>query len=133
MAVFFFVLAMTFDWNAHALRLRLASMSDSVPSKNSVTCLRILGVDPAATGPTGYAVIERQGSECRVLHYGAFQVAAKRQKSSSGAALHDVHSRLCELILKFKPHVMAVESVFTALNIRTARTVGSGSSQLFAA
>jgi crossover junction endodeoxyribonuclease RuvC len=83
-------------------------------------CLRVLGVDPAAAGPTGYAIIEREGGSCRVLHYGAFQVTAKRQKSSAGAALQDVHALLCELITEFKPDVMAVESVFTALNMRTA-------------
>lgn len=55
-----------------------------------------------------------------MLDYGAFKVAAKRQKSSAGAALQDVHALLCELIAKFKPQVMAVESVFTALNMRTA-------------
>lgn len=80
----------------------------------------MLGVDPAAAGPTGYGIIERGGSRCQVLHYGAFQVAAKRQKVSRGAALQAVHALLCELITKFKPQVMAVESVFTALNMRTA-------------
>jgi crossover junction endodeoxyribonuclease RuvC len=88
--------------------------------QNSAGCLRVLGVDPAAAGPTGYAVIERDGRECRVLHCGFLQVAAKRRKSSLGAALHDLHSLLCELITQFKPRVMAVESVFTALNMRTA-------------
>jgi crossover junction endodeoxyribonuclease RuvC len=110
----------TFDWNMFSLRLRLAGMGETDLVKDSVDCLRVLGVDPAAAGPTGFAIIERGGRGCRVVHYGAFQVSAKRQKSSSGAALQDVHSLLCELILKFKPHVMAVESVFTALNIRTA-------------
>ena len=91
------------------------------PSGKSLSSpLRVLGVDPAAAGPTGYAIIEREGWECRVLHYGAFKVAAKRQKSSAGAALQDVHTLLCDLIMKFKPQVMAVESVFTALNMRTA-------------
>jgi len=80
----------------------------------------VLGVDPAAAGPTGYAVIERTSGGCRVLHYGAFKVAAQRQKSSAGAALQDVHSLLCDLIVKFKPDVMAVESIFSALNVRTA-------------
>src|SRR5271169_1045717 len=111
---------MTFDWNERTLRLRLAVMIENPPSKSLPARLRILGVDPAAAGPTGYAIIEREAGGCRVLHYGAFQVAAKRQKSSAGAALQDVHSLLCDLITKFKPHVMAVESVFTALNMRTA-------------
>jgi crossover junction endodeoxyribonuclease RuvC len=95
-------------------------MIESDPGKVRSRCVRVLGVDPAAAGPTGYAIIEREGKECRVLHYGFFQVAAKRQKSSPGAALQDVHALLCDLITQFKPHVMAVESVFTALNMRTA-------------
>ena len=89
-------------------------------STKSQRCLRILGVDPAAAGPTGYAVIEVAGRECRVLHYGALKVSAKRQKLSMGAVLHDVHELLCQLIRQFNPQVMAVESVFTALNMRTA-------------
>jgi len=123
MGVFLSVLArVTIDWNARSLRLRLTSMSQDLPSRSrsSSSCLRVLGVDPAAAGPTGYAIIEREGRGCRVLHFGALKVAAKRQKSSAGAVLQDVHALLCELIAKFKPQVMAVESVFTALNMRTA-------------
>jgi crossover junction endodeoxyribonuclease RuvC len=81
---------------------------------------RILGVDPAASGPTGYGVIETDGRNFRVLHYGALRIPSKRQKSSAGACLHDVHALLCRLIEEFHPHAMAVESVFTALNMRTA-------------
>jgi crossover junction endodeoxyribonuclease RuvC len=39
---------------------------------------------------------------------------------SPGAALQDVHACLCDLIRRFRPHVLAVESIFTALNMRTA-------------
>jgi len=81
---------------------------------------RILGVDPAASGPTGYGIIETDGRHLRVLRYGALQIAPKRRKSSSGACLQDVHSLLCQLIVEFQPSAMAVESVFTALNMRTA-------------
>ena len=81
---------------------------------------RILGVDPAAAGPTGYGVIETDGRSFRVLRYGALRIPAQRRKSSPGACLHDVHTLLCELIQEFRPHVLAVESVFTALNMRTA-------------
>lgn len=83
-------------------------------------CRRVLGVDPAAAGPTGYGVIESDGRVCRVLHYGALRVATKRRKSSAGAVLREVHELLCGLIEKFQPQAMAVESVFTALNMRTA-------------
>jgi len=55
-----------------------------------------------------------------MLHYGALKVPAKRQKECAGAALQDVHARVCGLIEEFSPDAMAVESVFTALNMRTA-------------
>jgi crossover junction endodeoxyribonuclease RuvC len=92
----------------------------STGSNKSSDCVRVLGVDPAAAGPTGYGIIECNGRVCRALHYGAFQVPAKRQRFSPGAALQDIHTLLCELIEKYNPDVMAVESVFTALNMRTA-------------
>ena len=83
-------------------------------------CLRVLGVDPAAAGPTGYGIVESDGRHCRMLHYGALLVAAKRRKECAGATLQDVHALLCRLIEEFAPDAMAVESVFTALNMRTA-------------
>jgi crossover junction endodeoxyribonuclease RuvC len=55
-----------------------------------------------------------------MVHYGALKVAAKRQRDSAGAVLQDVHALLCRLIEEFSPDAMALESVFTALNIRTA-------------
>jgi crossover junction endodeoxyribonuclease RuvC len=94
-------------------------MALNPPSRES-DWWRVLGVDPAASGPTGYGIIESDGRVCRVLHYGALRVATKRQKSSAGAVLCEVHRLLCELIEEFKPQAMAVESVFTALNMRTA-------------
>jgi crossover junction endodeoxyribonuclease RuvC len=95
-----------------------ANSSGSQKEKNA--CLRILGVDPAAAGPTGYGIVESDGRRCRMLHYGALRVAPKRQKECPGAALQDVHARVCSLIEEFSPDAMAVESVFTALNMRTA-------------
>jgi crossover junction endodeoxyribonuclease RuvC len=82
--------------------------------------IRVLGVDPAAAGPTGYGIIESDGRRCRMLHFGALQVSPKRQKEFSGAVLHDIHALLCRLLDEFSPHALAVESVFTALNMRTA-------------
>ncbi len=82
--------------------------------------LRVLGVDPAAAGPTGYGIVEYDGKLCRVVHYGALQVEAKRRKERDGATLQDVHALLCGLIEKFAPDVMAVENIFTALNMKTA-------------
>ena len=87
---------------------------------NSEECRRVLGVDPASAGPTGYGIIESNGRVCRVLRYGALEVGAKQRRNSGGAVLREVHQLLCQLIEEFKPQAVAVESVFTALNMRTA-------------
>jgi crossover junction endodeoxyribonuclease RuvC len=91
----------------------------SAPGLQQPSVVRILGVDPAATGPTGYGVIETDGRNCRTLHYGALRIAPNRQQAP-GAALSDVHSLLCRLIEEFSPQSLAVEAVFAALNVRTA-------------
>jgi crossover junction endodeoxyribonuclease RuvC len=82
--------------------------------------LRVLGVDPASAGPTGFGIVESDGRRCRVVQYGALKVAAKRQRECAGAVLQHVHARVCGLLDEFSPDAMAVESVFTALNMRTA-------------
>src|ERR1700676_2752631 len=107
------------QWSDRIDRRRLISMTVDLANKTN-QWIRVLGVDPAAAGPTGYGVVESDGRHCRMLHYGALQVAAQRRKESLGAALQDVHALLCQLIEKFSPTVVAAESVFTALNMRTA-------------
>jgi crossover junction endodeoxyribonuclease RuvC len=94
---------------------------DSQPALTAKTGkFRVLGVDPAAAGPTGYGIIESDGHRCHMLHYGALLVPSKRQKQFSGAVLNDIHALLCRLLDEFSPDALAVESVFAALNIRTA-------------
>jgi crossover junction endodeoxyribonuclease RuvC len=80
----------------------------------------VLGVDPAAAGPTGYGIIETDGLRCKTLRYGALRAASRRRGESSGLVLQDVHELLSRLIQEFAPDAIAVESVFTALNMRTA-------------
>src|SRR5229473_4422386 len=81
---------------------------------------RVLGVDPAASGPTGYGVIETDGRSVKMLHYGALRITAGIRKQGPAAGLRAVHERLAELIEEFSPDAIAIESVFTALNMRTA-------------
>lgn len=82
--------------------------------------IRVLGIDPAAAGPTGYGVVESDGRKCRSLRYGALKVVDKIRKESAGAALEAVHSLICGLLTEFSPDALAVESVFSALNVKTA-------------
>jgi crossover junction endodeoxyribonuclease RuvC len=95
-------------------------MSENLAANGSPVWVRVLGVDPASAGPTGFGVIESDGRKYRVLHYGAMKITAKRQKAFAGAALQEVHELLCKLLEEFRPEAMAVESVFAALNLRTA-------------
>ena len=98
--------------------MKVPSPASSSATRNGF--FRVLGVDPASAGPTGYGIIESDGRRCRMLHYGALKVAPKRQKECLGAVLQDVHTLLCRLMDEFSPDALAVESVFTALNMRTA-------------
>ena len=110
-------------WQGRGERRRLKSMKAVIPAASSPArngCFRVLGVDPASAGPTGYGIIESDGRRCHMLHYGALKVAPKRQKECLGAVLQDVHALLCRLMDEFSPDALAVESVFTALNMRTA-------------
>jgi crossover junction endodeoxyribonuclease RuvC len=104
---------MVFALHCHAM-----TFTNGTNRKSSL--IRVLGLDPAAAGPTGYGIIESDGRRRKVLHYGALYVSRKRQEQSSGAVLQDVHKLLCSLIKEFAPHALAVESIFSALNVRTA-------------
>jgi crossover junction endodeoxyribonuclease RuvC len=115
---------LTKSWREPCVRRKLGAM-DKMPSSPASAglkkgCLRVIGIDPAAAGPTGFGIIETDGRRCRMLHYGALKVAPKRQKEGAGAQLQAVHARVCVLIEQYSPDALAIESVFTALNMRTA-------------
>jgi len=79
--------------------------------------MRILGVDPAAAGPTGYGVVEADGLGCRALDFGALRHA---RSASPAARLRAVHALLSRLVKEYAPDAMALESAFTARNRKTA-------------
>ena len=79
----------------------------------------MLGVDPAAAGATGYGIVESDGRRCRMLRYGALR-ATRKGPAHFPERLREIHAMLAELIEEFQPHGVAVESVFTALNMKTA-------------
>jgi len=79
--------------------------------------LRVLGVDPALAGATGYGIIEFVGSSPRLVRFGSFKLPAR---ATLAARLYEIHSLISQLVAEFTPDAVAVESVFAALNIRTA-------------
>jgi crossover junction endodeoxyribonuclease RuvC len=77
----------------------------------------VLGVDPALAGATGYGVVELERGAARMLRYGALRMPARE---AYAARLCRIHQLIAELLQEFSPDAVAVESVFTALNMNTA-------------
>jgi crossover junction endodeoxyribonuclease RuvC len=79
--------------------------------------LRVLGVDPALAGATGYGIIEFVGATPHLVRFGSFKLPVR---ATLAARLYEIHSLISQLVAEFTPDAVAVESVFTALNVRTA-------------
>src|SRR5258707_252954 len=91
----------------------------AISSRTNGEFCRVRGVDPAAAGATGYGVIESDGRRCRMLRFGALR-ATRKGPEHFPERLREIHALLSALIEEFQPHGVAVEAVFTALNIKTA-------------
>jgi crossover junction endodeoxyribonuclease RuvC len=90
---------------------------DLTPTTTKGRKVRILGVDPAVTGATGYGVIEIDGSAARPMRFGALQLPSR---ATFAVRLREIHFLISGLVEQFSPDAVAVESVFTALNMHTA-------------
>lgn len=82
-----------------------------------VKSLRVLGIDPAAAGATGYGLVEITGPHAQALRAGTFRMPAGMAHTTR---LHEIHRKVAGLIEEFAPDAVAVESVFAALNLRSA-------------
>jgi len=97
------------------------AVPDFSAPKRGTLC--VLGIDPAAAGPTGYGVIESDGRRCRVLRFGALRpmsAARRGERGSAALRLREVHTLVADLIKEFSPDGLAIESVFAAINMKTA-------------
>jgi crossover junction endodeoxyribonuclease RuvC len=79
--------------------------------------LRVLGVDPAVAGATGFGVIEIDGSGARLMRFGAWKLPSN---VTFAVRLREIHFLVTGIVEQFRPDAVAVESVFTALNAGTA-------------
>jgi crossover junction endodeoxyribonuclease RuvC len=79
--------------------------------------LRVLGVDPAVAGATGYGVIEVRDGRATLMRFGSLKFPAR---VTFAVRLREIHFLISGLVEQFAPDAVAVESVFTALNMRTA-------------
>ena len=79
--------------------------------------MRVLGIDPAAAGATGFGVIETGPRAPRLACCGAERPA---RNATPCERLRAVHRLVTRLLAEYAPDAVALEGVFAALNVRTA-------------
>ncbi|HJZ70533.1 MAG TPA: crossover junction endodeoxyribonuclease RuvC [Vicinamibacterales bacterium] len=82
--------------------------------------MRIFGIDPGSER-TGYGCVETDGSRHSLIVCGAI---ATRAAASLPDKLFDIHRRLAALLDDCRPDAVAIESVFHAVNARSALKLG---------
>ncbi len=82
--------------------------------------MRIVGIDPGSKA-TGYGVIDTDGTHHRLVSQG---VVRTRPKDTFAEKLHCIHAGLTEVMETCSPDEMVVESLFFALNVKSALTLG---------
>ena len=82
--------------------------------------MRIVGIDPGSER-TGYGCVETDGRRHRLITCGAITAAAA---DAFPDRLARIYRDLSALLLKTRPECVAVESVFHAVNARSALKLG---------
>ena len=82
--------------------------------------MRIVGIDPGSER-TGYGCVETDGRRHRLITCGTIAAAAA---DAFPARLARIHRELVTLFAKTRPDCVAVESVFHAINARSALKLG---------
>jgi crossover junction endodeoxyribonuclease RuvC len=82
--------------------------------------VRIFGIDPGSVR-TGFGCVDSDGSRHRLVRCGAITAP---QRLPFPARLHRIHTALVELIAECRPDAVAVESLFHAVNARSALQLG---------
>jgi len=82
--------------------------------------VRIFGIDPGSER-TGYGCVETDGSRHTLVVCGAIRTPAP---ASFPDKLLAIHTRLASLLAECRPDVVAIESLFHAVNVRSALKLG---------
>ena len=82
--------------------------------------MRILGIDPG-TVVGGYGVIDSVEDEMTPVCFDALTCS---QRSPMGERLSYFYNKLSEIISRYQPDAVAIESPFVAKNVRTALAIG---------
>ncbi|PIR26899.1 MAG: crossover junction endodeoxyribonuclease RuvC [Deltaproteobacteria bacterium CG11_big_fil_rev_8_21_14_0_20_42_23] len=80
----------------------------------------ILGIDPGSR-ITGYGLVSQKGSKSTHIDNGGI-FAPKTAPLSE--RIHFIHEKVAELIELHKPHLLALENIFVAKNVKSAMILG---------
>ena len=83
--------------------------------------MKVIAIDPAIRN-TGYAVMEGDHFEQRVLDFGVISIPAKIPQSGALAA---IHTGISNIIKKWQPDESAVEGIIYVQSHRTAISMGA--------
>ena len=81
--------------------------------------MRILGIDPG-TATTGFAIIDVEGNNTKILDYGCIKTSAKLPAQER---LQQIATDIKTLVKSWKPQEAALEEIFFAKNVKTAISV----------
>jgi crossover junction endodeoxyribonuclease RuvC len=77
--------------------------------------MRILGIDPGSV-TTGFGVVDQDGSRLRLVEQGTIRT---QRGSELSDRLCRIHEDLCAIISRTAPHVVAVETPFAGVNVKS--------------
>ena len=82
--------------------------------------MRILGIDPALAGPTGFGVVDSDGRACRWVDSGVLPGKRSAGNGATATRLGEIHKQITQLLETHAPDALAIEGIFSALNVKTA-------------
>jgi crossover junction endodeoxyribonuclease RuvC len=82
--------------------------------------VRVLGIDPGSH-EAGFGVVDAEGPKLRYVGCGTITC---RRRAPLAERLLELHRAILDVINRYKPDAVAVESAFFGLNVRTALRLG---------
>jgi len=79
-----------------------------------------MGIDPG-TVRMGVGILDESGDQLSLVHCGVLKVSSSLEMHFRLSELFD---QLCEMADKFKPDEIAIESVFSKVNFKSAISIG---------
>jgi crossover junction endodeoxyribonuclease RuvC len=91
------------------------------PNLRYTSSMRVLGID-CGSEYTGYGVVEDiGGGQLVCCAHGAIRL---KTRDSMALKLHQIFSELSSIIAEHRPHTVAIEDVFYAVNVKSALKLG---------